>query len=607
MGGTAVCGAASGAGVYAVTGAVVEDWTPGEVGRLWSTKDGGWEIDAEPDVMGRVKGVFPRLKATARGTLTLSGTPEVARDLEWLLLRWPMSLSKADARRLKAGSREHVRIEAVVRDIVAGKSIALPQVQGTWVSPVKPLREHQRQTRDLVWSTGGVLVVDDLGTGKTLCGLSLLERPDARPGLAVTKAGMMTEQWKEKLEEFYPDLTVKVVPNTAERSLDKLLVDGRIPDLLVMNYEKLSKWQYLLKGVVQTVMFDEVQELRHDDTDKYTAAQTLVSGAKYVVGLSATPIHNYGGETFRVMDVLKPHALGTEQEFAVQWTNSNALGAKTCLTDPGQLHTYLVRSGLMQRRDYTAAGVPKPNVVPIEHEVPSDPEVLEKLQGDAVEMARLILDQSARPWARFSTGGQLDLRMRLATGVAKAPFVADVVKLLLEAEPDEKLLLFGHHHEVYGIWRELLADYDPHFYTGAQKTLAQKRRSIDAFRFGDCRVLVWALRSGAGIDGLQGLSSTLVFGELDWSPAIYKQAIGRLGRPGQVRPTNAHFCVSNDGSDPIMRQVNDIKAVQSGQFLDPGFGDVVVSEHEHNSRMKALAADLVARADAATAARELIA
>lgn len=187
----------------------------------------------------------------------------------------------------------------------------------------------------------------------------------------------------------------------ARDRLNRWLVPWQLPDLITMNYHKLNKWQHELKAVVKTVIFDEVQELRRKDSDKYTAARAVASNAKYVIGLSGTPIYNYGAEAYYLIDAIKPGALGTEEEFARQWCGTTSLGPKSLLTDPGALHAHLQAQGLMHRCDYEAAGIPKPKCNPIQQFVPSDPEILEQLQGNAVEMARLIVDQATNPKERF--------------------------------------------------------------------------------------------------------------------------------------------------------------------------------------------------------------
>jgi superfamily II DNA or RNA helicase len=553
--------------------------------------DGAWEIDAAPDVMVRLKRIFPRCAATFTGAIRLAATAEVAAELAWVLKRWPMDASDADRARLQAAAAEHERTEAIVYQILAGCSPLEPHPD--WVQPTVALRDYQRQARDLVWVNGGTLAVHDLGLGKTLTSLALLENPDARPAVAVTLSGRMPKQWRKQLAKFYPDLKCLELRNGEKQALE---VGGQLPDLITMNYHKLSKWQHELKSVARTVIFDEAQELRRKDSDKYTAARVIASNAKYVIGVSGTPIYNYGAEAYYVLDVIKPGALGTEQEFARQWCGAKDLGPKTLLCDPESLQAHLQAQGLMHRCDYEAAGIPKPRCNPIQQFVPSDPEILEQLQGNAAEMARLILDQTTNPKERFQLAGELDWRLRQASGIAKAPFVADFVKLLLDGGR-EKILLFGWHLDVYKIWAELLAAYRPRFYTGQQTTTA-KDRAVDAFLDGDCRLLIMSLRSGAGLDGLQEVCSTAVIGELDWSPGVHTQAIGRVCRPGQPDEVDAFFCVTDAGADPFMIETLDIKALQAHEFLNPDapirdFGPL--EQQAQRDRIKRLAADFLTR------------
>ena len=78
-----------------------------------------------------------------------------------------------------------------------------------------------------------------------------------------------------------------------------------------------------------------------------------------------------------------------------------------------------------------------------------------------------------------------------------------------------------------------------------------------------------SLRAGAGIDGLQGVCRTVVFGELDWSPAVHEQGIGRIYRDGQTDPVMAYFLLSDYGSDPVMLDVLGVKKSQSQGIRDP--------------------------------------
>jgi hypothetical protein len=406
-----------------------------------------------------------------------------------------------------------------------------------------------------VWATGGVLVADELGMGKTFTSLALLEQPQARPALAVTLTGTMPRQWRRQLKTFYPDLTSVEVRTGPIHSVQRR---GRMADLIVMNYAKLAKWQH------------QVQELRREESERYKAAATVAGAATYRVGLSGTPIYNYGGEIYNVIDVLRPGALGSRQEFAREWCHTSGLDAKTRVYDPVALRSYLTSQGLLLRRTLEEVGIEIPPVIPIEQSVPSDPKVLSEIDGNVVALARLILDQSANPRQRWTAAGRFDWIMRQHTGIAKAPFVADFVDLLLQSE--QRVLLLGWHHACHDIWAERLRRHKPSLYTGRESD-RQKERSLADFTAGRSRVLIMSLRSGAGIDGLQEVVNTLVFGELDWSPAVHKQAMGRPGRPGQTKPVRAYFCTTDEGSDPIMLETLDVKRMQSVGLIE-GRGDL---------------------------------
>jgi hypothetical protein len=146
-------------------------------------------------------------------------------------------------------------------------------------------------------------------------------------------------------------------------------------------------------------------------------------------------------------------------------------------------------------------------------------------------------DKEARRQA-FTAGGLLDALVRQASGLAKAPHVAAFVALVLQSQ--QRVVLFGWHRAVYDVWMEALKDYQPRLFTGTEST-KQKDEAIKEFREGSCRVLIMSLRAGAGLDGLQSCCSTLVFGELDWSPGVHGQCEGRMDRDGQKESVTAYY------------------------------------------------------------------
>jgi len=514
--------------------------------------DGGfWLVEAEPHVLIRLKRIFARALATAR-TIKMRHAPDVAHDLLWVLERYPMKMSPDDASFMYAQSKSHVeRSERFVR-VLSGEAAAR-----TFEMAIPP-RDYQRIAADLLLQQGGLLIADDMGVGKTVSAICAITEPATRPALVVTMTAL-THQWEREIARFAPSLTTHVIKKGTPYALPE-------SDVLIMNYSKLAGWAPALVGKVPMVVFDECQELRRNESAKATAAREVALSARFRCGLSGTPIYNYGNEFFNVIDVLRPGELGTSAEFNREWGGSTDSQGNTIIKDPRAFGTYVREQGLMIRRTRKDVGRELPGLSIVPHVVESD-DVFEALGDDATELARFILDRDGKAFDQMKARGELDWKMRQATGIAKAKYVAKFVELLLESgEP--RVLLFGWHHVVYDIWEEVLSRFGVVRFTG-EESLPAKEKARTAFTEGGARVMMMSLRSGAGIDGLQKTCRTVVFGELDWSPAVHAQCTDRINRDGQPDPVVAYYLLSDEGSDPVIQSVLGVKKAQLEGVRNP--------------------------------------
>jgi len=545
--------------------------------------DGEWVIDAAPHVAMRLKRIFPRVRSTSTGAVTVRDTPELARDLEWVLSRWPLDVDEVSGHHLAKRAAAHRASETAVDRILNGQpSLTLDR------EPARPARAYQQQAADLTLATGRLLLTDDVGLGKSMSGLLLLRQASTLPALVVTLTHL-PKQWMSELDKTFPDMVGHVLANGD--IYDPVVRLGQQPDVLITSYSKLAKWQHVLAGAVRTVIFDEIQELRRSDSDRYRAAQHIANEADYRMGLTATPVYNYAGEMHNVLSILAPDALGTREEFLREWSGvTTGYSQSISIRDADSLGAYLRDQGLMLRRSRKDVGREIPEPVLIEQPIPTSHQTLDDAARDTADLAELILSADANATDRWRAAGDLDWKMRHATGVAKARYVADFVRMLLETE--EKVVLFGWHRDVYDIWKERLIWFHPRFYTG-EESPAQKAESVDAFVNGQSRVLIVSLRAGAGLDGLQEASSVAVFGELDWSPGIHEQCVGRLWRDGQAETVIAYYLVSDGGTDPLMTEVLGLKRREADALR----GDAALLNVEANSadRVRRLAESVIAK------------
>lgn len=564
----------------------------------------GWVLEAEPDVLMRLKRIFPRLNPSRTGTASITDTPEVARDLEWAMQRWPLAMNSDVAARLAARAEEDRRNERQLRAILGGY---VEQTEGL-VPQLEPY-DYQWAPAEIVFTTGALLLVDELGLGKTLEGLLVLRRPEALPAMVVVPTHLV-RQWVSDIHEVFPSLRVHVCRTArAYDPSSSREMKGHQPDVLICTYTKLHGWADHLAGHIKTVIFDEIQDLRHNATRKYEAAERIAEGALFAMGMTATPVYNYGGEAYNIVSLLSPDVLGSRAEFIREW-GVGENGTKTAVEDPAQLGRYLRERGVFLRRTRKEVGRFLPPMRRVPHLIDADQAVLDDLMEGTVDLAELILDRGDHSVEEvWRASSSLDWRVRQATGLAKAPYVAAFVKMLLESE--DKIIVWVWHREVYGVLLEALAEFNPVLYSGSESP-AQKYANASRFIGGkrlddlrlkqqrglnyatESRVMLMSLRSGTGLNGLQHVCHTGVFAELDWSPGMHDQCIGRLDRVGQDTPVMAYFLWTNDGSDPVVMEALNIKRMQSEPIKDPDT-PVVENIAADPERIKKLAADVIER------------
>lgn len=551
----------------------------------WRGNDGSpiFAIKAHPHVIVRIKRLFPRASPYQAGWVVVSETPEVGRDLLWLLERYPMDMDAVTRLRLGARAEEHRRTEKLVEEILAGSY----EGRNGYRTPAREPRDYQVVAADLAAATGRLLLLDAVGLGKSMSGLLTLRDMNLLPAVVVCYPHL-ERQWAREVTSTFPELRVHAV--TSMEPYDPVeRRGGKRPDVLIVPWSKLRGWGHHLTGQARTVIFDEAQELRTGTSQKYAAACEVARSAIVRIELTATPVYNYGGEIFNVVNVIAPDVLGTRSEFIREWcgVDEEQAGAdrNARVRDPAGLGIYLREQGVMLRRTRREVGRELPATVRVPQEVDLDARILDS-DADVVDLADAVLSKQIGSRERFLAAGELDWKLRRLTGLAKAPYVAAYVEALLE-DDDDKVVLYGWHRDVYSQWRMRLARHSPVWYTGSESKAA-KGRSFDEFVHGDSRILIVSLRAGAGLEGLQGASHTCVFGELDWSPGVHEQAIGRLARDGMGEHVTAFFLYCMAGSDPVIMETLALKQSQSEPLIDPDADPFTPVKHDE-SRVRRLA------------------
>lgn len=507
-----------------------------------------WTVKGDPAVTEMCKRLFPGTAGSKRGEARFTAHRRIVGELCWLMLRYPLEVSDRDK-----GLWQKAVADAQTYAIRKEKAVRLPEhatpPEGTFAGELRPF---QQEGLAFLLQHERCLLADEMGLGKTVQALAYLASTGLFPALVVCPAHL-TRNWTEEAERF---LRIEGRPARVH------VITGMRPytfppaDIYIMHYLLLRGWKNALpKRGFRAVIFDEIQELRHSGTEKYSAASMLAESCEHVIGLSGTPIYNTGGEIWNVINILDFHFLGDWESFTREWCYGygNAIVAK-----PTQLGEYLRQEGMMLRRT-------KSQVL---RELPEKRRCVQEMDWNDRVYAQLMepvfpaiqywqKEDRLTPSSRAMLEENISKHFRQATGVAKAPYVCQFVRALLDA--GEKVLLFGHHHKVMDIYREELKRYRPRFITG-RETAEEKAEAVERFMSGWMDLLCISLRAASGLN-LQR-ATCVVFGELDWSPAVHSQAEDRAHRIGQEDSLLCYYLVAPQGSDAVMQETLGLKVSQ---------------------------------------------
>lgn len=508
-----------------------------------------WTVKGDPMVTELCKRLFPGSATARRGEARFTAHRRVVGDLNWLMLRYPLLVKPADRQRWET-ALEEAREYAVHRELAR----RMPEkVQPDPAVFKGQLTDFQQEGLAFLLRCDRCLLADEMGLGKTVQALAWLCQTGAYPAMVVAPPHLM-RNWENEIARFVqkPDgspLRVHVIHGLKPYALPPA-------DIYLMHYLLLRGWKEALPDMgLPTVVFDEIQELRHSGTEKYSAASLLAEAAQRVVGLSGTPIYNQGAEIWNVVNILDFHVLGDYESFTREWCYGYG---NRIVQKPELLGEHLRSEGLMLRRTKQEVLKELPPKRRLVMTVDSDEGVYRRLMEPVNQTLRLMrgaADANASQRALWEM--EIERGERQATGIAKGPAVAQFVRALLEG--GEKVLLFAHHHEVMDIYKRELKSFSPAFITG-RETPAMKERSVERFMTGHTDLCCISLRAASGLN-LQR-ATCVVFGELDWSPAVHSQAEDRAHRMGQTDSILCYYLVSQGGSDQEMQDALGLKVSQ---------------------------------------------
>jgi len=492
-------------------------------------------------------------------------TEHNVKKIKWMMDRYPLEIKskfvwQRKTRHMVAPKRKWTRIEKLRK--------ANPGQQFRGV-----LFNFQREGLDfLTKSSGNALLADEMGLGKTVQTLAYLATEKQTFPVLVIAPLVTLSNWQREIQKFLKKKrrNGRVIEDGYPSSI--LIRSGKSQDLgkydfYIINYDLLHKrFDDLAKLKIKTIVCDEVQHLRSRSTKKYAAVKKLaaVESVKYRIGLSGTPIYNRGSEIWPIVDILKPGLLGSFEEFCGYFCYVNEKGKAIVLENKRASLGEELRKHVMLRRKKSDVLKELKEKVRYKEFIDSD---INYYHAELDKIWKRLEEEQRNATSVFDKFSSYEMAIqseRQAAGIAKLPHVIKFVKNIMEIE--ESVVIFCHHKAIHELLHKSLKEYFPSAIIGGQ-TDRERQDNIDRFQNGHTKLLIAGLRAGnVGIN--LSMARYVIFAELDWSPAIHRQAEDRLHRIGQKNTVFAYYLIGNGTLDDHVASVLVDKSYEIDTIMD---------------------------------------
>ncbi|HET6406209.1 MAG TPA: DEAD/DEAH box helicase [Candidatus Thermoplasmatota archaeon] len=476
--------------------------------------------------------------------------------------------TKVLQRRLAPRGKRYARWERELPEDATGARPRLrPRWQGVpYDGEVPGLREtteldpHQREGIAFILERGyNCLLADEMGLGKTLTSIAAAQFLPGR--VLVVCPASARSVWKQEVLAWTTE-QVRVLhptdpPAKASEGKEKYVV---------VAYSGLARFaDELAKTPFELIILDESHYVKSRKAQRTKLVQEKLRHIPRRLILSGTPVMNEPSEVRTQLAFVHPDEWSDtawfNRRFQQPWRHGTAEVKQQVLA---RLRDYL--EGVMLRREKRQALPDLPEKHLHVHRFPLSDGARRAYeeQEDAFRDYVQEHDETALTTGMMATSGHLEsLKQNVLIG--KLPRVLEDLRTVLER--GEKVVVFCHYREPIRAIAKELDEFGVVTLTGST---APDERGEVVRRFQEdpgTRVFVGqTLAAGTAITLTAARHA--VFTDLEWNPALHRQAMDRIHRKTQTREVEVHFYIAEDTIDEDIAEVLEEKTQMMDQLLE---------------------------------------
>ncbi|CAD8095659.1 unnamed protein product [Paramecium sonneborni] len=425
---------------------------------------------------------------------------------------------------------------------------------------------------------GRILIADDMGVGKTVQSLALASMYRQNWPLLIMCPSPLRLNWQDEIIHWLKIHKTEIqIINCGKEGIR---MNAKI---VIVSYDICAKIkENLMNRKFSICIADECHYLKSSQAIRSQACVPILRQCMQTILLTGTPALAKPKDLFNLLNIIRPDIFGNFKEFGYRYCDPKLSRFTKGIDFDGasnlkELH-FLLTNYIMIRRLKKDVLSQLPEKRRVKVRIAGDSSQVKQIgallhQLGNMDIQQLInkdsifQDQSKDQSDQMFTVNTILQKCYMLTGQAKIKAIKDYINTLFEN--DIKFLFFAHHKDVLDAVQEYCVQNEIQYMRiDGSVGIEQRHQNVQMFQNNDeIRIAILSITS-ANYGITLTAASTIVFGEMHWTPAIMMQAEDRAHRIGQAQCVDCHYLIG-DGTldDHIFNKIeNKINTVSN--FID---------------------------------------
>lgn len=434
--------------------------------------------------------------------------------------------------------------------------------------------KHQTEGRNFLVKKSKAILADQMGLGKSFT--AIMAAIDSGENTLVLCPASLKTNWAREILQVDDNATITILNGAKEEPYSQ----GQGTNWLIVNYDIVAKEENRAKIKAfgfETVILDEAHYIKSSKSQRTKATLKIIKGAKRKYLLTGTPIMNRPEELYTLLQAID-HPLGASwYDYVLKYcgaywrkfkrrefnphTGKLEVKEKKFLDTNGatnlpELKTKIADVYLRRTKAILGADLPAKVITNVFVEMEKDDrikyaqawdEYMNYLENNPVIFSDLDDIEKMEKIENIKQARHLVELQKLKQVASQSKLKRIIEDVQNIVEQGEKVIIFTQYTQtLQDIKKALNAEKIETVSLSGEDDQNSRQLSIDVFQNTErVKCFVGNIKA-AGVGITLTKASTVIFADLEWTPALHEQAEDRAHRIGQTEQVNVYYYIAKN-------------------------------------------------------------